>query len=304
MIDAGQIGRALADAGLKHWIEPANEAVATRLSVSAHGDFPRWQAALARLDEAGDDPAGIRAALLGLAPWRKGPFTLRGVTIDSEWRSNLKWERIRPALPDLAGERVLDVGCGNGYYALEMRKAGAASVLGIDPTVLFVLQFLAVQRFVADPAVTVLPFRLEELPLPAPVFDTTFSLGVLYHRRSPIDHLRELRQTLRPGGRLVLETLYLPGDTAYARTPGARYARMRNVWLLPSLPELLTWLGRTGYRDIDVVGTSVTDTDEQRATEWMTFESLDAALDAGNPDLTVEGWPRPRRVVVTARASG
>lgn len=304
MIDVGQIRRALATSGLEHWIEPAAEAVATRLSAAAHGDFPRWLAALAALDDAGDDPAAVRAALLGLAPWRKGPFTLGGVTIDSEWRSDLKWRRIRPALPDLAGERILDVGCGNGFYALEMRKAGAASVVGIDPTILFVMQFLAIQRFVADPAVIVLPFRLEELPLPAPAFDTAFSMGVLYHRRSPVDHLRELRQTLKPGGRLILETLYLPGDTAYARTPGGRYARMRNVWLLPSIPELLTWLGRTGYRDIDVVDTSVTDTDEQRATEWMTFDSLATALDPNDPELTVEGWPRPRRVVLTARTPG
>ena len=79
---------------------------------------------------------------------------------------------------------------------------------------------------------------------------------------------------------------------------------MRNVWLLPSIPELLTWLGRTGYRDIDVVDTSVTDTDEQRATEWMTFDSLATALDPNDPELTVEGWPRPRRVVLTARTPG
>ena len=128
-------------------------------------------------------------------------------------------------------------------------------------------------------------------------------MGVLYHRRSPIDHLRELRQTLRPGGRLVLETLYLPGDGAFAKTPAGRYARMRNVWLLPSVAELLTWLDRTGFSNVRIVDRSVTSTDEQRSTDWMAFESLEAALDPSNPELTIEGWPRPHRAVLTATAT-
>ena len=119
-------------------------------------------------------------------------------------------------------------------------------------------------------------------------------------RRSPIEHLRQLRTTLRHRGQLVLETLYVPGEESYACTPAERYARMKNVWLLPTIRELLTWLARTGYRDIEVVDKSRTSPDEQRATEWMTFESLADALDPADPSRTVEGWPAPRRVVVTA----
>jgi tRNA (mo5U34)-methyltransferase len=127
-------------------------------------------------------------------------------------------------------------------------------------------------------------------------------MGVLYHQRSPIDHLRQLRQTLRPGGQLVLETLFIPGDASYASTTAHRYARMKNVWLLPTIAKLSTWLRRSGYRGIKVIDTSVTSTDEQRATEWMTFDSLSDALDPKNPDRTIEGWPAPRRVIVTATA--
>jgi len=297
-----QLDGVLASAGLEHWLGPARRAVRERLTASAHGDFPRWQAAVESLAAAGDDPSTAREALLQLAPWRKGPFTLGGIRVDAEWQSDLKWARIREALPSLAGQSVLDVGCGNGYYALEMRRIGAATVVGIDPTLLFVMQFIATQQFVEDPNVLVLPMRLEELPLPARAFDTTFSMGVLYHRRSPIDHLGELRQTLKPGGRLVLETIYLPGSGAFARTPEDRYARMRNVWLLPSIDELVTWLRRTGFSEIEVVDRCVTSIHEQRPTEWMTFESLEHALDPADPALTVEGWPRPHRVVVTARA--
>jgi tRNA (mo5U34)-methyltransferase len=148
--------------------------------------------------------------------------------------------------------------------------------------------------------VKVLPLRMQELPDASHAFDTTFSMGVLYHQRSPVNHLRQLRGTLRPGGQLVLETIFIPGDESYACTPGDRYARMKNVWLLPTLAELTTWLRRTGYRNIEIVDESITTTAEQRATEWMRFESLAEALDPTDPSRTVEGWPAPRRVVITA----
>jgi tRNA (mo5U34)-methyltransferase len=68
------------------------------------------------------------------------------------------------------------------------------------------------------------------------------------------------------------------------------------------VPQLVRWLDESGYDDIEVVDTCLTTTAEQRSTGWMTFESLQEALDPANPELTVEGWPAPRRVVVTATA--
>lgn len=301
MIDDAALARSLADAGLEHWAGPLSALAAERLSPGHHGDFERWRAALEELDPDAADPAENARALKALVPWRKGPFELGGVSIDAEWQSDRKWARVAPALDTLGGRRVLDVGGGNGYYAYRMRESGAATVLCIDPTILYVLQFLAVARFHPDPAIQVLPLRLEELPDASYAFDTVFSMGVLYHQRSPIEHLRALKAQLAPRGQLVLETLILPGDEALARTPGGRYARMKNVWLLPTMPELLTWLGRTGYRDIRAVDVTVTTTDEQRATDWMPFESLADALDPADASKTVEGWPAPRRAVLTAR---
>jgi tRNA (mo5U34)-methyltransferase len=146
------------------------------------------------------------------------------------------------------------------------------------------------------------PLRLEELPRPSRAFDTTFSMGVLYHQRSPLEHLHQLRDTLRSGGQLVLETIVLPGDDACAATPPGRYARMKNVWLLPTLNELCTWLDRTGFRRVRAGDVSLTTSDEQRRTEWMTSDSLADALDPADPALTIEGWPAPRRAVITATA--
>jgi tRNA (mo5U34)-methyltransferase len=288
--------------GLNDWPAALSPMIEERLSPKGHGDFSKWQAIVDALPSTQDDVVELRKLLLGLSPWRKGPIDIGGVNIDTEWRSDRKWNRVRNFIAPLNGRNVLDVGCGNGYYAWQMANAGARCVIGVDPTVLFVMQFLAMNSFANLDNVFVIPARLEELPLPARKFDTTFSMGVLYHRRSPIDHLQELRQTLRQGGQLVLETIYLPGDKPFARTPEDRYARMRNVWLLPTIPELEIWLGRTGFKDIAVVDKSITSSEEQRSTEWMSFESLHDALDPDDPTLTVEGWPAPRRVVITATA--
>lgn len=300
MLDYGAIRTCFDELGLGDWSDLLEPVVKERMSESNHGDFARWQKVLRQLS--GADDAESTELLLQLAPWRKGPFDIRGVLIDAEWRSNLKWDRIRNRIAPLQDRAVLDVGCGNGYYALQMFESGARAVIGIDPTLLYVMQFLAVTIDRPGIPVHVLPLRLQELPDSRRVFDTTFSMGVLYHQRAPINHLRQLKSTLRQGGQLVLETISIPGAESYACTPGDRYARMRNVWLLPTLAELTTWMSRCGYRDIEVVDESITTTGEQRSTRWMTFESLAEALDPDDPTRTIEGWPAPRRVVVTAIA--
>jgi len=303
MIDLTKLAACLHTIGLDDWPKVLTPLIDERLSVAGHGDYEEWSRIVLSLCDADGEAGEIRESLLKLAPWRKGPFEIAGTHIDAEWRSDLKWARLQNSIAPLDGRNVLDVGSGNGYYALQMRKSGAQSVIGVDPTVLYAMQFLAVNVFAKDPGIFILPLRLHELPLPARRFDTTFSMGVLYHQRSPLDHLRQLQQTLRPNGQLVLETIYLPGDDAYAATPEDRYARMRNVWLLPTISELRTWMARSGYKDIEVVDTSMTTVDEQRSTEWMTFESLREALDPDDPTRTVEGWPAPHRIVVTALAA-
>lgn len=302
MIDTKRLSECLCDIGLDGWPEVLATMIRERLSAAGHGDYEKWSDIVQSLSGMHSRSSEVRELLLKLSPWRKGPFDVAGVKIDTEWRSDLKWARLENAIAPLSDRNVLDAGCGNGYYALNMRKAGARAVIGVDPTLLYVMQFLAINTFEQDPGVFVLPARLHELPLPARNFDTTFSMGVLYHQRAPIDHLRQLRQTLRPGGQLVLETIYLPGEGAIAATPEERYARMRNVWLLPTILELTTWLQRCGYREIEVIDQSITTVDEQRSTEWMTFDSLREALDPADPTRTVEGWPAPHRVIVTATA--
>jgi tRNA (mo5U34)-methyltransferase len=286
-----------------------------------HGDFAKWQAALQALPTltpasidllsqvrvgtadalSGSDSQQLRETLMHLHPWRKGPFELFGLTIDTEWRSDWKWERLLPHLSPLQGRRVLDVGCGNGYHCWRMAGAGATLVVGIEPMLLYVLQYWALRHFLPAPPVYVLPATLEQLPAALPGFDTVFSMGVLYHRRSPFEHLELLKQKLRKGGELVLETLVIAGEAGMTLVPPARYCRMNNVWFLPSTATLQGWLAKAGFSEVTLVNTCTTTLAEQRQTPWMTFESLAQALDPGNPALTVEGHPAPVRATFVAR---
>lgn len=305
---------------LEPWSLTAAQAIASRLSAKAHGDWPKWQAALDQLPEsvpsavdfsldavtlggAGDlsqaEQGRLVEALKELMPWRKGPFNFFGTPIDTEWRSDWKWNRLKPHLAPLADRAVLDVGCGNGYYLARLWGEGIKIGVGIDPTVLFSAQYLAWRRYVPDINIHLLPVGIDDLPEHAPCFDTVFSMGVLYHRRSPMDHLVHLKRLLRPGGQLVLETLVVSGDEQTALVPSGRYAGMRNVWFVASAAATRVWLERCGFQNVRVVDESVTHIDEQRPTDWMPFHSLENALDG---DRTVEGYERPTRAILLATA--
>lgn len=305
----------LASAGLSSWVERLRQDSADWMR--GHGDYARWSAALAALPEidiveARFDRAAIslhgdcssvnelREALRGLMPWRKGPYHIAGVDIDCEWRSDMKWDRVQPQLAPLGGRRILDVGCGNGYHCWRMLAEAPDLVLGIEPSVLFNLQFQVVQKYLRRDDIGLLPIAVEAIPPALNFFDTVFSMGVLYHRKSPIDHLYQLKGLLVDGGELCLETLVIEGGRGQLLVPGERYARMRNVWFIPTAVELQAWLQRCGYVNVRIVDEAVTSLEEQRSTEWMQFESLQQSLDPANPSLTVEGLPAPRRAVVLA----
>ena len=239
----------------------------------------------------------LKEELLKLKPWRKGPYRLFDIFIDTEWRSDFKWERIENHLSPLEGKTVLDVGCGNGYHGWRMLGKGAELVVGVDPFLLSVVQFEVVKRFAGEHPFFLLPIGIEAIPKNIQAFDMVFSMGLLYHRRSPIDHLFELKSFLKPGGELVLETLVVDGAEGYSLFPRDRYAKMRNVWFIPSTLTLEKWLERVGFKNIRLIDVSQTNNREQRVTEWMDFESLDNFLMPDNKNLTIEGYPAPKRAL-------
>ncbi|NRB41962.1 MAG: tRNA 5-methoxyuridine(34)/uridine 5-oxyacetic acid(34) synthase CmoB, partial [Pseudomonadales bacterium] len=242
----------------------------------------------------------LNKSLMGLHPWRKGPFDFFSTSIDTEWRSDWKWQRIAPHISDLKNRSVLDVGCGSGYHCWRMRGEGAAFVLGIDPSPKNLFQFQAFKQYIPEEPVHLLPLRCEDMPDNMPVFDTVFSMGVLYHRRSPFDHMEELKNLLRPGGELVLETLVVDGEDNTVFVPGSRYAQMRNVWFLPSAETLKSWLKRLGFKNIRIIDITQTSIKEQRTTDWMTFHSLENFLDPDDHNKTIEGYPAPKRAFIIA----
>lgn len=242
----------------------------------------------------------ITQLLKNMMPWRKGPFHLYGINIDTEWRSDWKWERLIPHINNLEGQTVLDVGCNSGYHLWRMIGAGAKLAVGIDPMALYLCQFEAIRKLLGnDQRAHLLPLGIEELPK-LNAFDTVFSMGVLYHRRSPLDHLFQLKDQLVDGGQLVLETLVIDGDLHQALMPGERYAQMRNVYFIPSVPTMINWLYKCGFSDVKMVDKSVTSLDEQRKTEWMTSDSLADFLDPNDSSKTIEGYPAPMRAVFIA----
>jgi tRNA (mo5U34)-methyltransferase len=317
---------------LKPWAAILPQQLNALFNEKVHGDQQRWLDALEslpavenvvvdlqqdRIQLSSDSITSntdreIKAGLQQLGPWRKGPFQFFDTHIDTEWRSDWKWQRIAAHLAPLADRTILDVGCGSGYHMWRMLGAGAHRIVGIDPSRLFLAQFQAFKQY-AEIAhkqsgldqplnIDLLPLKMEDVPRPLKAFDTTFSMGVLYHRKSPIDHLAELKDTLKPGGQLVLETLVIAGELGEVLMPEDRYAQMRNVWFLPSCDTLLLWARRAGFKNPRIVEKNVTSLEEQRSTEWMQYQSLTDFLDTDDKSKTVEGYPAPLRATLIAEA--
>lgn len=319
-MDFGPFYQQIATGSLAHWLETLPAQIAAWQREQLHGHFKNWDRSVEHLPALKPETldllhsvtadsshlsdrqrGGIEQLLRNLMPWRKGPYSLYGVNIDTEWRSDWKWERVLPHISPLVGRTILDVGCGSGYHMWRMVGAGAQLVVGIDPMQLFLCQFEAVRKLLGnDRRAHLLPLGIEQLP-ELKAFDTVFSMGVLYHRRSPLDHLYQLKNQLVSGGELVLETLVVEGDDRAVLVPGERYAQMRNVYFIPSTGALKQWLEKCGFVDVRIADYSITSTEEQRRTDWMTSESLAEFLDPSDSTKTVEGYPAPLRAVLVAR---
>ena len=322
MISLDSLFNDLQKTRLHFWTDELKKGLEQRFQDYTHGELNQWLELLqslpkltpssvelenaVRIGENNDcDDAtrnSLQQKLMPLHPWRKGPFELFGLNINTEWRSDWKWDRLLPHIKPLKNRLVLDVGCGNGYHCWRMLGEQAGLVIGIDPSQKFLMQFQVMKHYIGECPVHLLPVGIEYMPdnMGKQGFDTVFSMGVLYHRKSHIEHLQHLRNLLAPGGQLILETLVVDGELHTAFVPPGRYAQMRNVWFLPSTKTLEHWLVRCGFRQVKTVDINQTSLDEQRATEWMTFHSLKDYLDPDDINKTIEGHPAPKRAILVA----
>ena len=282
-----------------------------------NGNIPKWSQAIDTIDalpkgkvalkqpyisinQGGIDSESLMEALHKLIPWRKGPFMINGLALESEWNGDMKWQRITKHIKPLENKLVLDVGAGNGYFTIRMAMEGAKRVLGIEPFLLFNYQFRAIKSMIKSPLnALLLPVKLEDMPK-KPIFDTVFSMGVLYHQRDHMAHFSQLREMMVPDAELVIETLVIEGPEDYILVPKGRYAQMRNVYSIPSIKTLKSWLNDANFNNIRVVDVSKTTIAEQRKTPWIgeNGASLEDFLDPLDDSLTIEGYPAPVRAIV------
>ena len=227
-----------------------------------------------------------------LKPWRKGPFKINDIFIDSEWKSYIKWDTIKNFL-NLEGKDVLDVGCNNGYHMFRMLEMNPKSVTGFDPSALFNIQFEFINSFIKSNIEYKL-LGVEHIPYYEKKFDTIFCMGILYHRKDPIEMLKEVKAGLKKGGEIILDTLIIEGNEEIALSP-IRYAKMKNIYFIPTLKALYNWIEKAKFSSIEFIGKKYTTTNEQRKTDWIEGESLEHFLNK-NQTKTIEGYEPPLRV--------
>ena len=244
----------------------------------------------------------LNTQLEQLCPWRKGPYNIFGIDIDSEWQSWMKWERLESHIGNLKGKRILDIGSSNGYYMFKMAAGNPLMVMGVEPQSSFYFQYLAIQKFLKQENVFCLPVPHDQLPKMDRYFDTIFCMGVLYHRKSPIEMLKSIYDSMKSGGELILENLVIDSKQNICLFPKNRYAKMRNIFFIPDLLVVESWLLRAGFTNIRCVDIEKTSVKEQRKTRWIHTETLSDFLDPDNSDKTIEGYPAPVRAIFIANA--
>ncbi|CAM3937028.1 tRNA 5-methoxyuridine(34)/uridine 5-oxyacetic acid(34) synthase CmoB [Arcobacter cloacae] len=262
-------------------------------------DYGDWFSVGEKEDLTNDEYEVILKTAKKLIPWRKGPFKIFGLEIDSEWQSNIKYNLIRPYF-NLKDKVVADIGCNNGYYMFRMLEDKPKRLIGFDPSPLTLHQFEFINHFVKSDIVYEM-LGVEHLEFYNHKFDFIFMLGVLYHRPDPVGTLKSLARGLNSKGEILIDTFMIDGENEICLTPNKRYSKIPNIYFIPTIPALKNWLERAGFENIEVIATTVTTSEEQRKTEWSFDQSLEDFLDENDKTKTVEGYPAPKRVYVKAR---
>ena len=248
-----------------------------------------------------EDAQQIKETALLMKPWRKGPFQINDLFIDSEWQSQIKYNLLEPYF-DLKGKIVVDIGCNNGYYLFRMMIQEPKKLIGFDPSAIYYSQFQFLNHFIKSDIIYEM-LGVEHVEFYEHKFDTLFCLGVLYHRSDPVAMLKSLFKGLNKGGELILDTFMIDGEDEMCLTPRDRYSKIPNIYFVPTISALKNWCYRAGFERVEVLETMKTEPNEQRKTEWIDTQSLEDFLDPNDDTKTVEGYPAPKRVYIKALKS-
>ena len=111
-----------------------------------------------------------------------------------------EWPTLQAMLPPLRQTRVLDLGCGFGWFCRWARRAGASSVLGID---LSANMLARARADTSDPAIHYEQADLDTITLPPASFDLVYSSLALHYLPDVAALFRKIQEALVPGGSLV-----------------------------------------------------------------------------------------------------
>ena len=153
-----------------------------------------------------------------------------------------EWLALRALLPEMQGLRVVDLGCGFGWFCRWARQQGASRVLGIDLSEKMLARAIAAT---SDPAIAYVRADMARLPLAAASFDLAYSSLALHYVADLAALLANLHRALVPGGRLVFSAEH-PIFTAPTRPQWSVGADGRKTWPVDAYlvegPRTTDWL--------------------------------------------------------------
>lgn len=235
-----------------------------------------------------DDPAFFEG-------YAKLPRSAGGLEAAAEWPA------IQAMLPDLMGRRVLDLGCGYGWFARWAREAGADAVLALD---LSERMLARAREMTSDPAIAYERADLETLALPDAAFDLAYSSLALHYVVGLEALLATVHRAVRPGGWLVFSCEH-PLFTAPGRPGWSVDGEGRRTWPLDRYldegPRRTDWIAAGVIKQHRSLATYLTLVIQAGFTlahveEW----GPSAAQIAAHPDWAKER-DRPPFLLVAAR---
>jgi SAM-dependent methyltransferase len=168
-----------------------------------------------------------------------------------------EWPALRALLPELRGLRVLDLGCGFGWFCRWARQHGAASILGVDVSERMLARAKAETH---DPAISYATADLEDLDLPPGSYDLAYSSLALHYVENLSGLMAKVRAALVPGGRLIFSVEH-PIFTAPAEPGWSVDAGGRKTWpvdrYLDEGPRSTDWLAKGVIKQHRTLGTYI-----------------------------------------------